>query len=256
MKYRHSLKHFCFIIFITIFIQGCSVPAIKGVVVDSNSGHLIENADIIAFWDKRIAHVGGSNYEGIAHAFHVTTNNKGEFTLPRWFHIPNLPLAYFDEPKLIVFKRGYIPFKFNFGVINFELTRWTGEVLIRDETKYFGKAHKAVGKEIEKLEKWMENLDEPEYEIRISSYYDKTEKKFKMTEPEKHEMSKYDRLEKNQYKLKLFKAYYEGVFRLDPIPPTTTNFAIHLSDYLHEDVISYLGEKEITIITGNFSKLQ
>ncbi|MBT3041672.1 MAG: hypothetical protein N0E58_00005 [Candidatus Thiodiazotropha endolucinida] len=210
MKYLSFL-----IIALSLSIQGCSVSGIKGAVIDKTTRKPVKNVEIIASWDKRVAHVSGSNHIEVAKVTRVTSDDNGKFVIPDWFHLPNMPFVYIAEPTIHVKKNGYLPIEFDMGIINDTLTFYDGRVVINNESMQFGKKHPAVGSAIKGLQEWMENLDEPEYSYRHTRTYNENTKRMEVTKIEKITNSKYDQLDNKRYKLRLFQTYYNGIFELE-----------------------------------------
>lgn len=171
-----------------------SQNTINGTIIDETTGEPISDAYVIAKWSLREGNIGGSSHIGYAKILTVQTDETGKFVLPEWykFTVPfPFSFKYIEDPVIYAVKYGYTIGVCQFEAISWEITFYTKQSTMLDDTK------NGFGTKNINLVNWLDNIDKVIENSRLKGDY---------------EMANI----RNGYKYNV-RTYYDGVFRLKQI---------------------------------------
>ena len=85
-----------------------SAEPMEATVVDAETNQPLEGVIVVAHWELRFGHAGGSSVVGQLMVMEATTDKDGKFSLPAWG--PKIAVASSlsnRAPQLLLFKNGY-----------------------------------------------------------------------------------------------------------------------------------------------------
>jgi len=108
-----------------ILASGC-YPGISGKVVEADTGKPIPSAVVVAEWTTT-GGLPGLTHHNVYKTIETETDGEGIF------HLSGVYLPFVDEPAMVIFKRGYVPWR-NDG--DFEKMEDFDKVIWKDQEIY------------------------------------------------------------------------------------------------------------------------
>lgn len=88
-----------------------SAEAIRGQIVDAETGQPIDGAVVVAQWVLFEGGIGHGGHKGRLHIFETVTDEDGRYLIPEWGPKPHPPLTELvdRDPEILIFKSTYEP---------------------------------------------------------------------------------------------------------------------------------------------------
>jgi len=89
-----------------------SAQAIRGQVVDKDTGQPLEGVIVVAQWQPDFVGTFGRREGSVINSFEAVTDKEGRYQIPAWGPKPLLPFTEMgiEDPGLSFFKPGFMPF--------------------------------------------------------------------------------------------------------------------------------------------------